>query len=69
MVTSTSNPILLKLRRIEKGIRAYDFASELGISPSKLSLIENGLEQADFWLKERSAEILKLPFEELWGDN
>lgn len=62
-----NKPIPLKLKRIEKGIRAYDFAAALNMSPSKLSLIENGREEPDWWFKERSAEILKVPFESLWG--
>lgn len=64
-----NKPIPLKLKRIEKGIRAYDLAAALNMNPSKLSLIENGREKPDWWVKERSAELLNVPYEDLWGKN
>ena len=64
----TNKVIALKLKRIEKGIRAYDFAAALKMSPSKLSLIENGREKPDWWIKERAAEILDVPYDCLWSD-
>ena len=66
MLTTRNKVTPLKIKRIERGIKVYDFAAALGNSPSKLSLIENGLEQPDWWFKERSAEILNVPFDELW---
>tara|TARA_B100001964_G_C14027855_1_gene506883 strand:- start:193 stop:405 length:213 start_codon:yes stop_codon:yes gene_type:complete len=69
MESGHRTPILLKIERIKRGIKAYDFAKELNISPTKLSFIENGVDEPDWWFKERSAEILKLPFEDLWGED
>ena len=67
MLTTRNKATPLKIKRIERGIKAYDFAAALGISPSKLSLIENNLEKPAGWIKERAAEILNVPFDELWG--
>ncbi len=66
---SSRRPIKLQLKRIESGITALHFASALQISPTKLSLIENGHIEPEWWIKERSAEVLNIPYEDLWGKN
>tara|TARA_B100000315_G_scaffold252760_1_gene290221 strand:- start:704 stop:919 length:216 start_codon:yes stop_codon:yes gene_type:complete len=67
-VTPIRKTLPFKLKRIELGIRAYDFAASLGISASELSLLENGRKEADWWLKDKSADLLGVSYEELWGD-
>lgn len=66
---SKKKPIKLQIKRIESGVTALDFAYALKINPTKLSLIENGHIKAEWWIKEYSAEILGVPFEDLWGGN
>jgi|TARA_B100001964_G_scaffold244812_1_gene328094 DNA-binding XRE family transcriptional regulator len=66
MTVKRQKPIKLKIKRIELGIRAYELASELDISTAKLSLIENGVLQPDWFFKEQSAEKLGIPYKELW---
>ena len=66
---SNRKPIKLQLKRIEAGITALDFASALKISPAKLSLIENQHIEPEHWIKEQSARILNIPYEELWEGN
>lgn len=43
----------IKVERIKKQIKAIEFSKRLGISPSKLSLIENGhIEPDNMLLKD-----------------
>ena len=68
MKTGLRTPIPLKIERIKRGIKAYDFAKELNISPTKLSFIENGVDEPDWWIKERAAEVLDVPYDCLWSE-
>tara|TARA_B100000315_G_scaffold235154_1_gene249817 strand:+ start:1161 stop:1370 length:210 start_codon:yes stop_codon:yes gene_type:complete len=67
-IVSTRKTLPLKLKRIELGIKGYDLAAALGISPSELSLIENGRMQPHWHIKEKCAELLGVNFEDLWKD-
>jgi len=48
----------IKLARIKSGIRQYDLAARLGISPSRLSEIESGRREPSQELVKRLCKIL-----------
>ena len=48
----------LKLARVKSGIRQYDLAARLGISPSRLSEIESGRRKPSEEIIERFFQII-----------
>ena len=55
--------------RKQKGIKQYELARQLGVSPSHLSKIENGLSEPPDDLLEKCADILEVNVEELHSKN
>jgi ribosome-binding protein aMBF1 (putative translation factor) len=50
----------IKIARVYAGKKAIDLAKELKITPSKLSLIENGYINCDFETEEKVRNALKI---------
>ena len=59
----------LRRERILRQMSLYDVRSRTGISVSKLSLIERGIEKASEDEKRRLAKSLGLRVEDIWSAN
>ena len=55
----------LKLIRLQKGMKAIDLASEVGISPSYVTLIEQGRIPPE-GVKKRIAKVLCVAVKNIW---
>lgn len=49
----------LKLAIAQRGVKQYDLAAALKISPSQLSEVIRGRREPEPWLRERLAELLR----------
>jgi len=49
----------LKLRRIERGIKQWELASRIGVSPQRVSLVENGRKPVTTEFARRYMEALE----------
>ena len=56
----------LARKRIERGLKQKELASQLGIHPSTLSNVENGWRQSWPKLRRECSRILEVPVEELF---
>lgn len=56
----------LKLERIRRGIKQWEFARELGIDNTKLSMIENGRITPGEEIKKKCSRLLKTPINVLF---
>ncbi len=58
--------MIIKLKRIEKGIKLQDFAKMLGISKVTLIRIEKGNYDIRLSLMEKISKLLETPVQELF---
>lgn len=61
--------IRLEFFRRRAGLTTKEFASLIGIAPSNISAIERGWRKPWPKFKQQAADILKIPYEQLWEDN
>ena len=55
----------IKIIRLQRGLRQWDIAKEIGVSESYLSKIENGKVKPNELLMKSIAKLLKVPVEEI----
>ncbi len=58
----------LKIRRWEAGLKQYELAFLLGCSATYLSMVENDRVEANHEFKRKTAQVLGVPVEELFGE-
>lgn len=60
----------IKLRRIERGYKQYEFAQKVGVSRNYIQLIENGkARNPSLVVMKRISELLETPVSELFFDD
>jgi putative transcriptional regulator len=57
----------IKLKRIEKGLKQYEFAEMIGISREYLRLLENGTKtNPSIIIMKKISELLEIPVQDLF---